>query len=193
LSPSRSFLRASFATLTFGSTPTAGIRIDNIGRDDTLDDLLEAGKLDAVALTSPPLGFRQRLPFIRRLFENSREVEAEYYRQSQIFPIMHLVVIRRAIYEQEPWLAAALTQAFQSAKEHVYKRLKDALYPLPWLNLDFEYAQSIMGRDIYSYGVKRNLATLEAATLFSYEQGLTSRKLEVGELFARGTLDLLDE
>jgi 4,5-dihydroxyphthalate decarboxylase len=170
-----------------------GIRIDNIGREQTLDDLLEARKLDAVALTSPPRGFRKGLPFIRRLFENSREVEAEYYHQTKIFPIMHMVVIRRAIYEQHPWLAAALTHAFQSAKEQVYERLNEALYPLPWVNLDFEYAQTIMGRDVYSYGVKRNLATLEAATLFSYEQGLTRRRLEVSELFARETLDLLDE
>ena len=170
----------------------AGIRIENIGREQTLDDLLEEGKLDAVALTSAPRGFRDGLPFIRHLLENSREIEAEYYRQTKIFPIMHLVVIRRAIYEQLPWLAAALTHAFQSAKEQAYERLNEALYPLPWVNLDFEYAQNIMGRDIYSYGVKRNLATLEAATLFSYEQGLTRRKLEVGELFARETLDLLD-
>jgi 4,5-dihydroxyphthalate decarboxylase len=171
----------------------AGIRIENIGREQTLDDLFETGKLDAVAVTSPPRGFRRRLPFIQRLFENSRAVEAEYYHQTKIFPIMHMVVIRRAIYEQNSWIAAALTHAFQSAKEHVYERLNEALYPLPWVNLDFEYAQNIMGRDIYSYGVKRNMATLEAATLFSYEQGLTQRKLEVSELFARETLDLLDE
>jgi 4,5-dihydroxyphthalate decarboxylase len=171
----------------------AGIRIENIGREQTLDDLLETGKLDAVAVTSPPRGFRGGLPFIQRLFENSRAVEAEYYRQTKIFPIMHMVVIRRAIYEHNSWIAAALTHAFQSAKEHVYERLNEALYPLPWVNLDFEYAQNIMGRDIYSYGVKRNMATLEAATLFSYEQGLTQRKLEVSELFARETLDLLDE
>jgi 4,5-dihydroxyphthalate decarboxylase len=171
----------------------AGIRIENIDKAQTLDELLEEGNLDAVAVTSAPRGFRRGLPFIQRLFENNRAVEAEYYRQTKIFPIMHMVVIRRAIYEQNSWIAAALTHAFQSAKEHVYERFNEALYPLPWINLDFEYAQDIMGLDIYAYGVKRNVATLEAATLFSYEQGLTRRKLEVSELFARETLDLLDE
>ena len=170
-----------------------GIRIQNIGNDQTLDELFEAGKLDAVAVTSPPRGFRRRLPFIHRLFENSRDVEAEYYRRTKIFPIMHVVVIRRAVYERHPWLAAGLTLAFQKAKEHAFERVSEAVYPLPWLNLDCEYAQGIMGRDIYAYGVKRNLATLEAATLYSHEQGLTRRRLEVNELFAPETLDLLNE
>jgi 4,5-dihydroxyphthalate decarboxylase len=170
-----------------------GIRIASIGKDRSLDDLFEAGELDAVALTSPPRGFRKPLPFIRRLFENSREVEADYYRRTRIFPIMHMVVIRRAVYERNPWLAAALTRGFQKAKEFAFERLGEALSPLPWINLDWEYAHNVMGADIYSYGVKRNLPTLEAATLYSYEQGLTRRKLEVSELFARETLDLLDE
>jgi 4,5-dihydroxyphthalate decarboxylase len=170
-----------------------GIHIENIGKNQTLDELFETGQLDAVALTSPPRGFRSASPFVRRLFEDSREVEAEYYRRTQIFPIMHMVVIRRAVYEQHPWLAAALTHSFEKAKEHAFERLHEALYPLPWINLDCEYARNVMGRDIYSYGVKRNLATLEAAALYSYEQGLTRRKLEVSELFARETLDLLDE
>lgn len=171
--------------------PPRGIRIENIGKDQTLDDLLEQGKLDAVAVTSPPRGFLRGLPFIRRLFDNSREVEAEYFRQTRIFPIMHTVVIRRAICEHNPWLAAALTQGFESAKEQAYERLKETLYSLPWLNLDFEYAKQVMGSDVYAYGVRNNLPTLEAAALFSHEQGLTQRRLQVEEIFAPETLELL--
>ena len=58
------------------------------------------------------------------------------------------------------------------------------------MNLDLEYARQVLGDDMYSYGIKQNLPTLEAATLFAYEQGLTDRRLEVGELFAPETLDL---
>ncbi len=169
------------------------IHIENIGKDQTLDNLLEEGKLDAVAVTSAPRGFRQGSPVIQRLFPNCRELEAQYYRQTKIFPIMHIIVIRRSIYEQHRWLAAALSQAFQTAKQHTYERFKEALYPLPWLNLDFEFAREVMGEDIYSYGVKQNLPTLEAATLYSYEQGLTDRKIEVSELFAPETLELFND
>ena len=167
-----------------------GIRIDNIGKDETLDDLLEQGKLDAVALTQPPRGFVRGSPNIRRLFSDARAAEAEYYRQTKIFPIMHTVVMRRAVYEKQPSLALELAKAFQAAKEQSYERLEEKSFALPWLNLDLEFAQQVMGRDIYAYGVKASLPTLEAATLYSHEQGLTKRRLEVSELFAPETLDL---
>ncbi|MGH7930529.1 MAG: ABC transporter substrate-binding protein, partial [Candidatus Binatia bacterium] len=170
-----------------------GIRIDNIGKDETLDNLLEQGNLDAVALTQPPRGFVQGSPSIQRLFPDARATEAEYYRQTRIFPIMHTVVMRRAVYEKQPSLAVKLTEAFQAAKEKSYERLAEDSLPLPWLNLDLEFAQRMMGREIYAYGVKASLPTLEAATLYSHEQGLTKRKLEVSELFAPETLDLFSE
>ena len=79
----------------------AALRIDNIEKGQTLDSLLEEGKLDAVAVTSPPQSFQRGSPYVQRLFPNAREVEAEYYRRTKIFPIMHLVVLRRAIYERD--------------------------------------------------------------------------------------------
>ena len=167
-----------------------GIRIESIGKDETLDGLLEEGRLDAVALTSPPRAFRQGLPLVRRLFPDARTVEAAYYRETGIFPIMHMVVMVRALYKEHRWLAAALCDAFQKAKELAFERHQENLYPLPWLHLDSEFARGVMGRDIYAYGVKPSLPTLEAATLYSYEQGLTQRRIEVGELLAPETLEL---
>jgi 4,5-dihydroxyphthalate decarboxylase len=167
-----------------------GIRIDSIRKDSNLDLLLEEGKLDAVALTSPPRAFRDGAPIVKRLFSKPREVEAEYYRKTRIFPIMHIVVMRRAVYEKNRWLAAALINAFQSAKQHSFDRFREGLYPLPWQNLDFDFARGVMGDDIYSYGVKQNLPTLQAATLYSHEQGLTERRFEPAELFAPETLDI---
>ena len=169
------------------------VRIDSIEKDQTLDSLLESGGLDAVAVTQPPRGFKNGSSLIQRLFPNARDVEAAYYHQTKIFPIMHLVVIRRAVYERHLQLAIALANAFEKAKQRAYERFREGLYPLPWLNLDLEHARVVMGEDIYSYGVKRNLPTLEAATLYSYEQGFTDRRLEVGELFAPETLDLFGD
>jgi len=106
---------------------------------------------------------------------------------------MHLVVLRRKLYEKNPLIATVLTKAFQKAKQQAYKRLEESLSPIPWMNLDLEYAQQAMGADMYPYGVKLNLPTLEAATLYSYEQGLTERKFAVSELFAPETLDLFSD
>ncbi len=167
-----------------------GIRIDNIARDQTLDDLLETGELDAVAVTSPPRAFLKGSPMVRRLFPDSRAVEAEYYRCTGIFPIMHMVVIRRALYEQDPSIAVRLAQGFEAAKKLAFKAYDEGLAALPWLNLDLEYAQQTLGEDFYPYGVAKNRPTLEAAALYSREQGLTKRQFDVGELFAPETLDL---
>jgi 4,5-dihydroxyphthalate decarboxylase len=171
----------------------ATLRIDTIERGQTLDGLLEEGKLDAVAVTSPPQGFKSGSPFVRRLFPDPRQVEADYYRRTKIFPIMHLVVLRRALYEKHPMIVRSLANAFQAAKQQAHDRLKEGLTPTPWMNLDLEYAQQVMGAEIYPYGVKANLPTLEAATLYSYEQGLTERKFDVRELFAPETLDLFGD
>jgi 4,5-dihydroxyphthalate decarboxylase len=170
-----------------------GIRIESIGPDETLDDLLEAGKLDAVALTSAPRAFRQGAPQVARLFADPRSVEADYFRRTKIFPIMHTVVLKRSVYEKNPWLAAALTQAFQKAKAQALARFDEGLYPSPWQNLDFEYAHNVMGPDLYPYGVKANLPTIEAATIYSQEQGLSPRKFAVSELFAPETHNLLED
>lgn len=167
-----------------------GIRIDSIPRDQTLDDLIESGRLDALAVTSPPRAFLKGLPSVRRLFPDSRTVEADYYRRTGIFPIMHLVVLRRPIYEQDPSLSARLAQGFQSAKEVAIEAYGDGLSALPWVNLDLEYARQILGEDVYPYGVAGNLPTLNAAALYSQQQGLTKRRFEVAELFARETLEL---
>jgi 4,5-dihydroxyphthalate decarboxylase len=166
------------------------VRIDNIAKNETLDDLLETGRLDAVAVTSPPRAFLQHSPLVRRLFPDARAVEAEYYRQTKIFPIMHMVVIRRALYEQDPSLAVRLSQGFESAKKFAFEGYEEGLASLPWVNLDFEYARAVLGPDVYPYGVKNNSETLEASTHYSHEQGLTKRKFEVNELFAPETLTL---
>lgn len=171
----------------------ANLRIDNIEKGQTLDNLLQEGKLDAVAVTSPPQSFQRGSPLVKRLFPDAKQVEFEYYRRTKIFPIMHLVVIRRAVYDKNPFIAMALTNAFQEAKQQAYKRLDESLSPTPWMNLDLEYAHQAMGADLYPYGVKPNLPTLEAAILYAHEQGLTERPLPVSELFAPETLDLFGD
>ena len=103
---------------------------------------------------------------------------------------MHMIVIRRAIYEKDASLGVRLSEAFEKAKRLAFESYVEGLSCLPWVHLDLEYARQALGNDFYPYGVKKNLATLEAATLYSNEQGLTNRKFSVNELFPRETWDL---
>jgi 4,5-dihydroxyphthalate decarboxylase len=85
-----------------------------------------------------------------------------------------------------------LGAAFEAAKNLAFEGYEDGLCSLPWANLDFEFARQMIGEDVYPYGLKNNLPTLEAATLYSYEQGLTKRRFALEELFAEETLDGFD-
>jgi 4,5-dihydroxyphthalate decarboxylase len=174
------------------------VRIEQMPPDQTLDGMLERGELDAIAAFSTPRAARSESARVRRLFPNAREVEADYYRRTRIFPIMHMIVLRRDIYERNQWAAQSLVKAFQAAKELCYEGAdRDVMAAssslTPWLRHHWEETQQVFGGDIYPYGVKENLPTLEAATLYSYEQHLSARRLTVEELFAPETLDAFDE
>jgi 4,5-dihydroxyphthalate decarboxylase len=169
------------------------LHIEDLRPGQTIDDMLESGELDVVASTSVPKGFLQGSPRIERLFPNAREVEADYFRRTRIFPIMHVVAIRRQVYERNKWLARSLAKAFQEAKDRSYERLRrhiSGLYSLPWSTSDFEDAWRIFDGDPYPYGVPANRPTLEAATQFSFEQGLSDRKLQVEDLFLPEAMDV---
>jgi 4,5-dihydroxyphthalate decarboxylase len=129
------------------------------------------------------------------LFPDVRSVEIDYFKRTGIFPIMHVVAMKREIYERNPWLAKALLDAFEASKAVAYERLRDVsgIYSVPWLSLDQEEAQQVFGGDPYPYGLEPNRATLEAATQYSFEQGLSARKVSVEEMFAPETLDIFVE
>jgi 4,5-dihydroxyphthalate decarboxylase len=168
------------------------IRLANIGSDQTLDNMLATGDLDAATLWKHPRVSRNSSPFARRLFNDTKQVEIDYYCRTGIFPIMHLIVVRREVYERNRWVAQSLMKAFQEAKEKCYERTRklSPLYSLtPWLRLEIEASEVLFGEDMYPYGVRQNLATLSAATLYSYEQGLSVRHVSVKEMFAPETLD----
>jgi 4,5-dihydroxyphthalate decarboxylase len=154
-----------------------------------LEDLLARGDVDAIVTTRTPTTAAGST--VRRLFANVQEVEQSYYRRTQIFPIMHLIAIRRSIYEANRWLAANLVSAFESSKSAAYEWLRDSqpYASLPWFSLDLEREWAAFDGDPFPYGVAPNLPTLTAAVRWSLEQGLSPRPIEVEELFPIEAVD----
>jgi hypothetical protein len=105
----------------------ADVRLTQAPAGSELGDLLERGELDFMITANNPLSFRRGAKTVRRLFPNYAEVEKEYYRRTKIYPIMHTVVIRRDIYERDPWVALNLYKALCQAKEHCYHLQRDRL------------------------------------------------------------------
>jgi 4,5-dihydroxyphthalate decarboxylase len=180
-----------------GFQPPAGLRFNRIPGDQSIGTMLRDGKLDATLLyiTDNNLVDRSRFtlennPNFRLLFPNPQAEGQRYFQKTGIFPINHGMVVRRSIYEQHPWVALNLFNAFRLAKERVAARMHELVSTHVELGLLGPDARQALNADIYPYGVKSNLKVLETVAEYSHEQGLTPRVMQLDEIFAPSTLDL---
>ena len=162
------------------------IKIEQGPHNKSLDDLIQEGVVDATMGTSMPESFRTN-PDIARLFPNFVELEKEYYKRTRIYPIMHLVAIKKSIYEKYPFVATSLFNAFQRAKEIALERMynqRALRYMMPWLPRDIDEIYEYFDGDPWPYGVEPNRPTLEALVTYLQDQHLTDWKPKLEELFA---------
>jgi 4,5-dihydroxyphthalate decarboxylase len=165
----------------------AEIKVDAIAEDKTLNEMLESGELDALISARSPSCFVKGSPKVKRLFPNFKDVEIAYYKRSKIFPIMHVLIIRKEIYDKHPWIARSLYKAFCAAKDHAIKNMQISntlACTLPWLSWERERLKEIFGADWWPYGIEANRRVLEHLIRYMAEQGLLARPLKVEEVFA---------
>ncbi|MBA2301546.1 MAG: ABC transporter substrate-binding protein [Acidobacteria bacterium] len=170
----------------------ADIRVERIGPRQTLSAMLATGEIDALYTARTPSCFGHGDDRVRRLFPDFVPIERDYFRRTRIFPIMHTVVIRRAVYERSPWIAQSLHKAFSAAQQATYRDLRETAAlkaMLPWLVSHIEETRREMGEDFWPYGYERNRDVLATFLRYSHEQGLAKRRLEPHELFAPETLE----
>jgi 4,5-dihydroxyphthalate decarboxylase len=154
--------------------------------DRSLNDMLVAGDLDAVIAAHPPTEFERSSGRVVRLFGDYRAAEEAYYRDTGVFPIMHVVVLRRDVHDAHPWVAMNLLTAFDEARRRSLARVLDTNAPRFPVPLGFAHAQrmqEIFGEDFWPYGIEPNRRTLEAFLGYAHEQGVCARALTPEELF----------
>jgi 4,5-dihydroxyphthalate decarboxylase len=169
------------------------IDLQPIGADQTLSKMLEAGEIDGMIGARPPSCFLRGAPNVARLFSDVRATEESYFERTKIFPIMHLIGIRKRLAEQHPWLAVSVLKAFLEAKRLAMEELSQIghLYvTLPWVVSERSRVIELMGDDYWSYGVDANRHVLEVFLRYHHEQGLSKQLLGPEDLFAPSTLDL---
>jgi 4,5-dihydroxyphthalate decarboxylase len=157
---------------------------DNVS-NSSLSDLLEANEIQALIGTVLPKAFGKN-PDIVRLFPNYRDIEKELYRNAKIFPIMHLICIKRETYEKHPFIATSLFDAFCEAKNVALERMRDLgtlQYMLPWMTADLDEIDDVFDGDPWPYGVEPNRPTLEAYMTYLKEQFITKTTFPVESLF----------
>ena len=163
---------------------------------ETLNDLMLAGVLDAMISPMTPQAFTDGDSRIRRLFADPAAEERAYFQRAGLFPIMHVIGIRRRLLEANPELAVDVFKAFVAARRIAMDCLEETATAsanrlhLPWVTAEWEATRALMGNDYWPYGVAENVADLEALCRYSYEQHLAPRRLDVRELFVPATVDL---
>lgn len=167
------------------------VDIAPIPSDRTLDEMLVNGDIDALYSPRTPRSFAQGRPEVAHLFEDVVGVEADYFRTTGIFPIMHVVAIRREVYETNRWIARSLYTAFESARQQTLAQIDETAslrYALPWLAAEVARTRAVMGHDYWRYGLDSD-PTLDRFLAYSHDQGLVSRLWSREQLFAPEATD----
>jgi len=159
-------------------------------------ELLISGQCDALITAITPKAFLEGNPKIKRLFQNVKETEIAYFKNTNMFPIMHVVAIRTDVLEENPWLAKTVFDIYSEAKNIAYKKLESTTVlsvTLPWTSDEFESTRELMGNNYWKYGTEANRKELEAIMRYVFEQGLVKRQITFEELFDPTTLELKED
>jgi 4,5-dihydroxyphthalate decarboxylase len=170
----------------------AGVRIESAPENMTISEMLDRGDLDGFIAPRPPSGAAASNPNVGWLFDDPTTVAKDYYRRTGIFPIMHVVGIRKELAENHRWLPGAVYKAFSESKTKALELLADTSatkVTLPFVEEQLKSAKETLGQDFWSYGVAPNRKTLEAFTRHHHAQGLSSRLVNVDELFDPSTYE----
>jgi 4,5-dihydroxyphthalate decarboxylase len=166
--------------------PDAAVSIEYIGDSRTLNDMLIAGEIDAVIGARLPNALG-RVPHVRRLFEDYRRVEQDYFRRTRIFPIMHCIVLREALYRDKPWVAESLFKAFVASRDLGWAAMHDdgnTRLMLPWLASDVEELNAVCGGNPWWYGVEPNRHVLTAVATYLHREQFVPAPVDLDEMFA---------
>ena len=167
-----------------------GVQLTRI-KEKSLSELLAAGEIDCAIIARPPTCFLEGHPDIVRLFPDYIEMEEEYYARTKVWPIMHIIAMKRSILEENPWVARNLFNAFLESKNRSIERLLDpavSRYPLPWLATYGRRMRDTFGQDLFPYGIEENRATWEQMALYTHQQGIAHRQFTPEEIFPAGIM-----
>lgn len=150
----------------------------------SIAEMLVDGELDAIYSPNRPLRYHPSEGPIIRLFPNFREVEQNYFWITQMFPPQHLILLHRAVWQKDPWIAESLTAAFIACNDMFTAAQRNFPYASPWLEEELADTAALMGEDPHPYGYEKNAAAIQVFADQAYESGLTERRVTAEEYFA---------
>jgi 4,5-dihydroxyphthalate decarboxylase len=167
-----------------------GVRLTRIS-DKSLSEMLASGEIDCAIIARPPNCFIAGHPDVERLFPDFEEMERQSYEETGVWPIMHIIAMRKAVLEANPWVARNLYNAFLESKRRSLERLLDpavSRYPLAWLPFYARRMRDMFHGDPFPYGIEENRPTWEQMLFYSHQQGIAHRHAKVEEIFPAGIM-----
>ena len=168
----------------------AEIRLRSVEAGKTVTDMCARGELAGLVYPEIPEQVHNGDGSIRRMFADPKLVEQQFYRDTNIFPIMHLVVIRADVVDKYPFLPRALFDAFEESKALAVKRLRDPRrVSLAWLRYLQDEERALLGPDPWNYGLdEQNEHTLSVFLDYAVRQGIAARRMKPAQLFHPATI-----
>jgi 4,5-dihydroxyphthalate decarboxylase len=169
----------------------AGVKLTRVA-DKSLSDMLAAGEIDCALIARPPNCFLRGHPDVVRLFPDFLEREEEQYARTKVFPIMHVIAMKRSLLADNPWIARNLVSAFEESKRRSLERLYDpavSRYPLPWLPTYARRMRDLFGGDPFPFGIEENRPTLATFLAYCHQQGIAHRLAKPEEIFPAGIME----
>jgi 4,5-dihydroxyphthalate decarboxylase len=167
------------------------VRLEAAPEGDTISAMLDRGDIDAFMAPRPP-SCAGKNPHVGWLFPDPTEAAKDYYRRTSVYPIMHVVGIRKTLAQAHPWLPAAVLKAFEESKRIALDKLSDTSatkVTLPFVEEQLKAARELLGDDYWPYGIAPNRTTLETFLRHHHSQGLSKRLLTVEEIFHPATYE----
>ncbi len=169
-----------------------GVVIESAPEGMTISELLNRGDIDGFMAPRPPSREALANPAIGWLFDDPTATAKDYFRRTGIFPIMHVVGVRKTLVDAHPWLPGALQKAFNAAKDVALEALNDTSatkVTMPFVEEQLKAARDTLGPDYWSYGVAGNEPAIDTFPRHHHSQGLSSRRLSVEEVFHPSTYE----
>jgi 4,5-dihydroxyphthalate decarboxylase len=167
-----------------------GVTIERIA-DKSLSEMLASGEIDCAIIARPPTCFIEEDPRVERLIPDFLEKEEEYYKNTSVWPIMHIIAIKKRIVEENPWVPRNLYNAFEESKRRSLERLFDpavSRYPLAWMPIHARKMRDLFGADPFPFGIDKNRKTFELMLTYTHQQGIAERLMTPEEIFTPGIM-----
>lgn len=180
-----------------GFRPPEGVRLNQIPPTSDIGQMLLAGELDATLLYLNEKNLVDRSSanldastVIQPLFPDPAAEGRRYHAETGLFPINHVVVVRRSLAEEHPWLPLNLYSAFAAAKAEVARYAEAMLAPYFEAGLLDGGVRKALKQDPLAYGLSGSRRELETVARYVHRQGLTDRQVGLEEIFAPSTMSL---